>query len=239
MVIRYFSHYDEMSQYGCDLLVKTLKSKPNLLVCAATGKSPSGLYKDLHDAQIENPELCRSMRLISLDEWGGLGQDHPSTCRAYLHHHLIKPLSISADRMVLFRADAVHPTEECRRVQSALDAQLPIDICILGLGVNGHIGFNEPAEHLQDRCHRALLSTDSLQHMMVAEEISKPSFGYTLGMEDILSARHIILLVSGRGKQVAARQLLGGKIDNNFPATHLWKHPNVDCLVVDADLGKV
>lgn len=100
------------------------------------------------------------------------------------------------------------------------------------MGVNGHIGLNEPAAQLMDHCHVAQLAATTLHHDMVSDLETKPACGLTLGVKDILAARHIILLVAGASKEKATQKLISGRITNACPATHLWAHQRVDCLVV-------
>jgi galactosamine-6-phosphate isomerase len=94
------------------------------------------------------------------------------------------------------------------------------------------MGLNEPADQSQPHCHVAKLSESTLSHGMIAGADKKPSYGMTIGVEDILASRRVLMLVVGAGKENATQQLLSGEITNQFPATHLWRHENVDCLVV-------
>ncbi|MCX2739775.1 galactosamine-6-phosphate isomerase [Pontibacter anaerobius] len=232
MNIQHFKDYEAMSLAAAEMVYTSVQAKPDLLLCAATGNSPTGLYLQLQKCNSERSEDFSKMRVLKLDEWGGLSSEHPATCEHYLQQHLIQPLSISSSRYFGFNADTKNPEQECKRVQTELDANGPIDICILGIGVNGHLGLNEPAEQLTEHCHVAQLADTTLNHTMVAGLEAKPKYGMTLGMQAILASRHIILLISGAGKEKATQQLLSGEITNAYPATHLWKHPKVDCLVV-------
>ncbi|MCJ8165655.1 galactosamine-6-phosphate isomerase [Pontibacter sp. E15-1] len=232
MNIQYFKDYEAMSLQAAQTVYASIQARPNLLLCAATGNSPTGLYRQLQQYHIKRAEDFKSLRVIKLDEWGGLYAEHPATCEYYLQKHIVQPLGIDNGRYFGFDANTQHPEEECKRVQAALAAQSPIDICILGMGVNAHLGLNEPAEHLVAHCHIATLAPSTLDHTMVAGLETKPSYGLTLGIQDILSAKHIILLVSGPGKQKATQELLSGKITNDYPATHLWAHQHVDCMIV-------
>ena len=118
-----------------------------------------------------------------------------------------------------------------------LEGDGPIDLCILGLGLNGHLGLNEPAKELQARCHVAALSPESLGHPMLGSLDSKPAYGLTLGIEDILDSRQIIMLVSGKDKKTIAKEFLKAGISNQLPASLLWKHGRTDCLVDSTVLG--
>ena len=111
-----------------------------------------------------------------------------------------------------------------------LDKEGPIDICVLGLGANGHLALNEPAEQLQPFVHVARLTAESCQHPMLAESAARPSYGLTIGMADILQSRKVLLLVSGVHKREQFQRLLSRQVSTQFPASFLWLHPDVTCL---------
>jgi len=232
MNIQHFRDYEAMSLAAAQMVYAAMQAKPDLLLCAATGNSPTGLYLQLQKYYAERKEDFQDLRVLKLDEWGGLHAEHPATCEYYLQQYLIQPLGINRERYFGFDANTKDPEQECARVQAVLEANQPIGVCILGMGVNGHMGLNEPAEHLIDHCHMAQLAATTLNHDMVSDLETKPAYGLTLGVKDILAAQHIILLVAGAGKEKATQELLSGRITNEYPATHLWAHQKVDCLVV-------
>ncbi|GAA4435638.1 galactosamine-6-phosphate isomerase [Pontibacter saemangeumensis] len=232
MNLQYYSDYTSMSLNAAQTVYAAIQARPNLVLCAATGNSPTGLYLQLQRYYAAKSEDFDQLRVLKLDEWGGLYAAHPATCEYYLQHHLIQPLRISEERYFGFDANTQYPEKECSRMQQVL-AENPIDLCVLGMGVNGHLGLNEPAEELADHCHVAKLAPTTLNHTMVAALETKPVFGLTLGIQDILAASHIILLIAGSGKEKATQQLLAGKVTNEYPATYLCTHPKVDCLVLE------
>ncbi|NNE76048.1 MAG: galactosamine-6-phosphate isomerase, partial [Pricia sp.] len=141
------------------------------------------------------------------------------------------PLDISAHRYISFASNPLFPEKECERIQKELLQEGPVDICILGLGRNGHIGFNEPSEYLHPHCHVAKLSQESLQHQMADTMEIKPSYGLTLGMADILQSKKIVLLLTGSNKGKVISQFLSKQITTQLPASFLWLHPNVTCYI--------
>ncbi len=231
MNIEYYSSYAAMSSGGASILIEAIRSKPDMLLCVATGQSPLGLYQELVHASEHEKDLFRRIRIIKLDEWLGLGTHADGTCEQYLMANLINPLAIAENRYVSFDAETPDPPEECARMQLQLQKYGPIDLCVLGLGKNGHLGFNEPASYLQPHCHLAKLSHSSQQHNMVTGSANTPQYGMTLGMADILASRKIILLVTGEGKEKAKQNLLSGKVNTQCPASFLWLHRDVDCLI--------
>ena len=233
MNIRNFSNYDILSQRANELVVEEIRSKKDLLLCAATGGSPEGLYRELVTTGAFEPELLSSIRVIKLDEWGGIPPGSPGTCEAYLQERLLEPLGISGIRYISFNSLPDDPDLECQRIQAELDLMGPIDLCILGLGRNGHLGLNEPGPELQSHCHVASLTQSSMGHAMTARMEKVPEYGLTLGMSDILSSLKILLIISGEGKEEAKNMFLSGKITTHCPASYLWMHPDVDCLVLE------
>ena len=231
MIVERFKDYTSLSSHASGIVLSEIDKKKDALLCAATGNSPIGLYEQLVSKSEEDGSLFEDIRIIGLDEWGKVPANHPITCEYFLKTKLINPLGISVDRTTLFNTDPNHPFEECNRIQFELDSQGPIDICILGLGKNGHLGFNEPGPYLEPHTHKADLSVESMQHSMLDSANVLPAYGLTLGMKDILSSRKIVLLITGNHKSSVTEDLLEGKITPNIPATFLWLHENVDCLI--------
>jgi galactosamine-6-phosphate isomerase len=223
--------YSEMSTLAADLVTEDVLKKPGLLFCAATGSSTEGLYEALGDSLRLSPGMFDRMRIIKLDEWGGVPENHPVTCEHFIRKRLLEPLSISEKRYYTFHSDPENPELECENIRSTLQKEGPIDLCILGLGQNGHLGLNEPATQLEPYCHVAKLSELSLEHKMIASMEIKPRYGITLGMQEILSSRKIVLLISGAGKKGMVNRLMEGKISTTLPASFLWTHGNVECFL--------
>lgn len=229
MQINFVKDSATMAVMASSLIADAIVQKPGLLLCAATGSSPTETYKALisQKANFDSAQL----RVIKLDEWGGVAMDDPQTCEQYLQQHLIKPLAIAPERYFAFESNNKNPENEVTRMQTIVADNGPIDVCILGLGLNGHIAFNEPAELLEPNCHVATLSDKSMQHAMAAEMANKPTYGLTLGMADIMQSKLIILLVSGQNKKDIIAKFLSKKITTQLPASFLWMHKNVHCFI--------
>ncbi len=224
-------NYQEMSTLAAELVQEELEKKPGLLFCAATGNSPAGLYEEMSARSRITPGLFEQFRIIKLDEWGGVPENHPVTCEYFIRNRLLEPLAISTERYLTFHSDPEDPQQECLAIRTTLLEKGPIDLCILGLGQNGHLGFNEPAAELEPYCHVAELSEKSLEHNMIASMEVKPRYGITLGMQEILSSGKIILLVTGEGKREMVAKLMEGQITTHLPASLLWTHRNVVCFL--------
>jgi len=224
-------HEADLAARAGGIILAELAATPGLLLCAATGRSPLGAYRAVADAARADPAACAGLRIVALDEWGGVSGTAPGSSRHYLRTHLVEPLGIPPDRFLAFDGAADDPGAECARVRAALDRWGPIDLCVLGLGTNGHVGFNEPGPFLTPHCHVARLSAASRAHAMVRSMDRVPAFGLTLGMGEILAARRILLLVTGDGKRDVATTLRAATVSSMLPASFLWLHGNTDCLL--------
>ena len=231
-----FRDYETMSQRAAELLAEQLRRKPETLLALATGASPMRAYSLLAERRASEPRLFDRLRILKLDDWGGLAMDDPASSESYLRKALITPLGLES-RFTGFNSRPADPEAEFARIRQWLEKNGPIDVCVLGLGVNGHLGFNEPAPALQPYTHVAKLSEASLAHSMVTTARTKPTFGLTLGMADILQSRQVMLLVSGPSKREPVRRLLAGEVTTQFPATFLSLHANVALLCDEAAAG--
>ena len=231
MNIEIVDSYNALSYKAKEIIVREIKKNENLLFCAATGGSPTGTYDLLCKEYPEQPELFSQLRIIKLDEWGGIPMNHYGTCETYLQTHLIQPLHITGNRYISFQSNPEYPVEECNHIQNELDREAPVDLCILGLGMNGHLALNEPESFLQPYCHIAELSETSIHHPMISDAEQKPSYGLTLGMANIFQSKTILMLITGSKKRSITKQFLSKKITTGIPASLLWMHPNTICLI--------
>ena len=232
MNIRKFKSSKELSGCASDLIISEIVSKPNLLLCIATGNSPTETYQQLVNKK--NEFHTDKLRIIKLDEWGGISPANPESCDTYIRTYINNPLNITEENYIAFNSNPTEPLAETARIQTYLDENGSIDVCILGLGANGHIAFNEPSAFLQPYCHIATLTEQSLQHSMAINMGNEtPTYGLTLGMSNILQSKKIIMIISGKGKEEMIKLFLSKQITTNLPASFLWLHPNVECLMVD------
>lgn len=224
-----FSVFDDdeaMSVSAAEIMAHAVAGKPDLLLCAASGASPIRAYQLF----TRDNKAGAALRVVKLDEWAGVAADDEASCDAYLRRHLIEPLAIPPARYWSFDGGAADGAAECAAMNRRLAAEGPIDLCVLGVGVNGHLALNEPAAELQADCHVAALAATSKDHPMLREHATPPSHGLTLGMAAILQSKHLLVLVSGAHKLDAMKTFLSRRITPHFPASFLWLHGNVDLL---------
>lgn len=219
-----FPDAEAMSEAAAVRVAAELRAKPTALVCLATGASPRRTYELLVARAKAEPRLHAQARWIKLDEWGGLAMDDPASCETFLRDTLLDPLGVPPDRYRGWQSQPEDAQAECRAIESWLARHGPIDLQVLGLGENGHLGFNEPAPELRRGPHVAKLSRESLSHAMLGESRSQVAYGLTLGMDDILHSHRILLLVTGRHKAQQLRRLVTGEISPQFPASLLRRH---------------
>jgi galactosamine-6-phosphate isomerase len=218
--------YAQLSRRAARIILSELRRRPQLLLCASAGGTPAGTYEMLAKHYANEPVLFRKLRVLQIDEWSGLPADSPASCKADLEAKLLRPLGIGSDRYFGFRTDSQDPEREWRLMAQWLAKHGPIDVCVLGLGVNGHIAMNEPASEFVPHPHVARLTKSSQKHPLLRGLAKKPEFGLTLGLGDILCSRKILLLVSGQHKRAALRRTLKPCISPRFPASFLWLHPD-------------
>jgi galactosamine-6-phosphate isomerase len=222
--IKTFPSHEALSQAAAQEIIATVRRKPDALLCLATGNSPTRTYELLAEAAAVAPDLFKHARILKLDEWGGLEMNDPGTSETYVRQHVLAPLRIDESRYFGFNSNPINAEAECARYREWLAANGPVDVSVLGLGVNGHVALNEPAEVFKPFAHMAQLAATSLQHSMLVGQ--RPRYGLTPGIADLLSARRILFLVSGPTKREPLKRLLRPEITPQFPASFLWLHPN-------------
>ena len=216
----------ELNESCSDHIIQKLSFLIEPLVCAATGNSSTGVYQKL----VEKKSMLdtQKIKFITLDEWAGLNEFDKSSCVYYLNENLIEPLNIAPKNFIAFNGTSEDPQLECNRIKQYLLTQA-IDVCILGIGLNGHIAFNEPANFLQPHAHYTKLSNTSLAHPMLEGGQQNLKYGYTLGMAEILQSQTIFLVINGIRKKKIYEQLINGKITTDVPASFLWLHKDAYC----------
>lgn len=219
-----FDTHEALSRAAAQEVIAAVRRKPDALLCLATGNTPTRTYELLAEAAALAPALFKRVRILKLDEWGGLELDDPGTSETYVRRHVLTPLRIDDSRYFGFNSNPTDAEAECAHYRAWLAANGPADISLLGLGVNGHVALNEPAEVFKPFAHVAKLAPTSLHHSMLVGR--RPGYGLTPGIADLLSARRILFLVSGAAKREPLRRLLQPEITPEFPASFLWLHGN-------------
>jgi len=228
--IEIVANHEDLSRRAERHVLSALRRKPDLLLGVATGATPARTYERLVARASAASGPFRRLRVLGLDEWLGLPAGHPATCETYIRERILGPLRIPRSRFHGFRAASARPPAEALRLSRWLERHGPIDLCLLGLGRNGHLLMNEPADALRPRAHVATLAESTRRHSMLTGVRLAPRRGLTFGVAEVLRSRNILLLVSGRHKRRALARMLEGTVSTSCPASFLWLHPDVTVL---------
>ncbi|HET9452524.1 MAG TPA: glucosamine-6-phosphate deaminase [Aggregicoccus sp.] len=234
MNLRIFSSSQEASLACAALVADALREKPSLVLGLPTGRTPLGVYRELVRLHRAGQADFSRARTFNLDEFLGLPPEDPGSFRAYMDRQLFHHVNLAPEAIGFLDGRAEQPEAECARYERALADAGGLDLLLLGLGGNGHLAFNEPAEALQALTHRVKLTRETrvANAPLFGDEPSRvPLEALTLGMRAILHSRRALLLAFGEKKAEAVRQLVLGPLSTRLPASLLQLHPAVDVWV--------
>ncbi|MDE5205323.1 galactosamine-6-phosphate isomerase [Citrobacter amalonaticus] len=233
--IQYCKSYEALSELASERLVEVITSKPDATICLATGATPELTYRFFVEKIQQRHVDIRNVTFVKLDEWLGIPLHTPGTCESFLQQHIVQPLGIRPDQLIGFQSENIDEAE-CERVTDLIAHRGGLDLCLLGLGKNGHLGLNEPGEALTPFCHISRLDEKTRQHDMLKTAGRPVTHGITLGLKDIMNTKEVMLLIAGEGKSLASRQFLTQSITTSLPVSFLWLHNNMHCLIVHSCL---
>jgi glucosamine-6-phosphate isomerase len=220
--------YEALSKQAADDVIQIMQAFERPLICTASGDSPAGLYKEIVERVNKKQLDISSWLFVGLDEWVGMNEDDEGSCRYHLNQQFFHPLQIATDRICFFNGRASHLEAECQRIENFIHDHGGIDVAILGLGVNGHIGMNEPGTSPGIRSHVTDLAQATQRvGQKYFKKQQKLTKGITLGVTTLMEARHIILLVSGKHKAEITQKIIEEEVSEQLPATLLRNHPSM------------
>lgn len=211
-----------------------LKAQPDLVLGLPTGRTPLPLYEELAALHAAGVTDYRRATSFNLDEFAGLPPDHPGSYRAYMGRHLFRHINLPRHRAHFLDGQATNPAAECASFEDAILRAGGIDLQILGIGANGHIGFNEPAPRLSPWSHRVRLTAASRRAnagFFDGDIRRVPREALSMGVATILKARAIVLIATGAGKAGVVARMIEGPITTALPASLLQLHQDVDVLL--------
>ncbi|WP_404454330.1 glucosamine-6-phosphate deaminase [Virgibacillus necropolis] len=234
-------NYDEMSEKACSILLDKINSVPHPVLGLATGSTPEGLYKKLIEEYRSGEVSFKDTTTFNLDEYIGLSMDHPNSYHHYMKDHLFQHIDIDMEKAHVPNGDVTDVQSECKDYEKIIHENGNIDIQILGIGTNGHIGFNEPGTPFTSRTHIVNLaeSTRQANARFFGSIEDVPTRAITMGIETIRESKEIIVLVSGEKKAEALSRFINGDVSESFPASILQKHNNVTIVADEAALSKL
>ena len=234
MNIERFQDDEALSAALATYVLEKIVSRPALILGLPTGRTPLGLYRELRDRS-RGPGIDWSqVRTFNLDEFAGLDPSHPNSYRAFMQAELFDHVSIDPANIGFLNGAATDLKDECRRYEDAIDRAGGIDLQILGIGANGHIGFNEPADGLCAHTHVAELEPESREanaQRFGGDWRQVPERALSMGMATILNAREIVLMATGEEKADAVHGMIEGLITTQLPASILQVHPRVTVML--------
>ena len=224
--------YDSLSRKGADLVSSVVSSRPAANTVLATGQTPVGLYRELHSEQEKGRVDLTKLRIFQLDEYLGLDSQDPRLLYNWMKREFLEPIGVPETNVVQLPSDPSDPEDVCREYEETISVAGGFDLAILGLGANGHLGFNEPPAYPDSPTRVVELSDDSIEsnarYWDGHERV--PLQALTVGMKELLAAKHILLVVSGVHKHTAIRRVIEGPITAHLPASYLQQRPNVTIL---------
>ena len=219
--------YESMSKQCAGVIADIVKPVESPLVCIPSGDSPKGLFNEWKLQQEQKIIDVHAWHFLGLDEWIGLGENDDGSCRYMLNRDLFLPLGIQPEKICCFDGNAKDTAAECNRVEDHIHQHTAIDIAILGIGMNGHVGLNEPGTSPLLRSHVSEIHPVTKQ--VGQKYFSSPQQlhqGITLGIATLMESKRVILLVSGKKKAAILQEALEGEITQEVPASLLRNHPH-------------
>jgi len=229
MEFKVFDTYEEASKYAADLVAEVIKDKKDAVLGLATGSTPIGMYKELI-RKYEKGELDFSeTKSVNLDEYIGIDGKHPQSYRYFMNKNLFDHINVDKKNTYVPNGIATDLNDEARNYDKLVKSLGGIDIQILGIGANGHIGFNEPSSTLHLNTHVTNLKSETItaNARFFESEKEVPTKAITMGIGAIMNARRIVLIATGSSKAEVVRSLKDSLISTNIPATILKTHQDV------------
>ena len=231
-------NYDEVSRAAADIYVRQLRSKPDSILGLATGSTPLGLYAELIRRYQSGEIDFSKARSFNLDEYYPISKTHPQSYYYFMHENLFDKINLTQSRLP--DGETSDPQAECAKYDAEIEAAGGIDLQLLGIGLNGHIGFNEPAVSYPMSTNLVKLTESTLtaNSRFFDADTVQPAQALTMGFRAIFSARSILLIITGANKAPIAKKLFDGIIHTDIPACLLLLHPDVMVIMDRAANGE-
>ena len=226
-------NYDEMSKKAAELMAEIIKNKPACVLGLATGDTPIGMYNELV-AKYEAGEIDFSaVRSMNLDEYYPISPDNDQSSRHFMNKHLFDRVNIDKANTRVPDGTAENVREFCSAYEAHLDALGGTDVQVLGIGVDGHIGFNEPGTPFGSITHVVELHESTREaNARFFESIDEvPPHAVTMGIKTVMNAKKIILIATGKAKAPIVKEFIQGPVTEEVPASVLQLHPNVEIFL--------
>ncbi|MBU4455444.1 glucosamine-6-phosphate deaminase [Patescibacteria group bacterium] len=226
-------NYQSMSRKAADLIIQQIQKKKSSVLGLATGNTPLGVYKNLAKAHKKGEVSFKKITAFNLDEYAGLSENSKNSYHYYMRENFFKHIDIAQKNIFILDGAAKNLKKECGNFEKMIKERKGIDLQILGIGLNDHIGFNEPGSSFKSKTRPVNLTTATRKanrkYFSGINEVPKKAL--TMGLATIMRAKKIILLASGKEKAEIIAKALKGKIKPTVPASILQKHPDVTVIL--------
>jgi glucosamine-6-phosphate deaminase len=227
---------DAFSRAGADVITAVVATRPDASIAVATGRTPMGVYAELVERHAGGGFDPSSIRPVQLDEYLGLEPEDRRALYGWMRRSFLAPLGIGDERVLRLPTDGDDIAARCAEIDAELDRDGGLDLAILGLGVNGHLGFNEPPSPVNAPTRVVNLSPETIAaNGSYWDGAEVPTSAVTMGMATLLAAREILLLVSGVAKRDILRRVLDGPIDPAVPASAIGAARGAVTIVADRE----
>jgi glucosamine-6-phosphate deaminase len=240
MLIRVFSSSAEVARGVATRIAEFIRERPEAVLALPTGRTPVLAYEELGAMAHGGAADFSRARFFGIDEFVGLSREHPGSFRAYLQRHLFTPLQVPPDRIHLLNGHAADLDAESAAYEDAIEAAGGLDLVMLGIGANGHIGFNEPGDALNARTHRVTLHMATRRDNAAAfgKTSDVPREAISMGMGTLLKAGTVMLVATGREKATCIERSVSGAVTPRVPASFLQLHRRVE-LYLDREAASL
>ncbi|MBO5439146.1 MAG: glucosamine-6-phosphate deaminase [Clostridia bacterium] len=224
--------YEELSSRAAAIICGQVALKPKCVLGLATGSSPLGTYEKIAEKNRAGEIDFSKVKTINLDEYVGLSGDHEQSYRYFMNNNLFKHINIDIDNTYVPNGCATDIEAECKAYDSLIEDLGGIDLQLLGIGYDGHIGFNEPDTYFEKATHMVTLDSSTIEanSRFFASRNDVPVTAITMGMGGIMSAKRVLLIANGKGKRDIIEKAFFGPITPALPASILQLHPNLTVI---------
>lgn len=226
------NNYEGLSEATGSIIIELVNKKPDAFICLASGDSPTGTYQYLINCVNKGEVSFSKCRFIGLDEWLNIDADKPGGTKHYLQTTFFDKVDADKQNVYFFNPSNPDIQSECNKMDRLISEKGPIDLLLAGIGLNGHIGLNEPGVDFQSGIHVNDLASSTItsaqKHFGRNVNLEK---GITLGIRDILKARKLVLIASGEKKASIISKALNDPVSNQLPATIIQQHSNCEVIL--------
>ncbi len=240
MQLKIFSNYEGLSDYAANAMLTAVEQKPDCLIGIVSGDSPRLAYDLFCEKSKANGVDTSQVCFAGFDEWVGIPPENEGSCQAFMQRHVFAPLHLPKENYHTFDATSDDLPGECEQMNAFIAERGGLDLLLVGVGMNGHIGFNEPGVDFGNYAHVQLLEEITLSvGQKYFQEATELKYGITLGLQHLMEAKQVLMLANGQKKAEIMQRVLEGPIGSELPATIIRSHGSSSVLLDMDAAGKL